>query len=391
MRDLKIYVCLITEDRENIWHQHLTRTLHKMGHKIFTPENVGLLDTWKILAQGFSDRCHMERTTENILKDVKEIHGKSGIDLFFCYLYPFQFTPRLFKELTRSGIPSIYYFCDNFVHNEVAKEYAPFATLNWVPEKGALRQFESSGSRFIYLPMAANPDIFYPTDAKERVDISFVGSKNPYRRDLLGQALSAGLDLKVYGGNWHTVKDGQDSNIAHESKPLERISTYLKFKKNALSRLMRYGLTPSRHRRWYSKLGEEYEDILRAVAVKGTVATSELNEAYSFSAVSIGINDSFNPLFKDGLFFYTKMRNFEAAMAGACFLVQATPEGYEFFEDEKEVIYYSTAEELIDKATFLLKNEPFRKRLRAAVRSRALSEHTWAHRFRKAFSELGLC
>jgi len=121
------------------------------------------------------------------------------IDLFFCNMFPFQFTPELFKGLTGLGIPSVYFFCDNFAHKEVAEKFAPYATLNWVPEKNALEQFKASKSRFIYLPMAANPEICYPVDAQETVEISFLGTKNPYRRDLLGRVLNAGLNLKVYG------------------------------------------------------------------------------------------------------------------------------------------------------------------------------------------------
>ncbi|MFH1868853.1 MAG: glycosyltransferase [Candidatus Omnitrophota bacterium] len=388
MKQLKIYVCLISEDQNNLWHQHLTKTLLKMGHKVFTPGDVGLLDAWRFIAQGFSNRRHMERTTENILAEAKKIHAKEGIDLFFAYLYPFQFRPRLFKELTKLGIPSVYFFCDNFTHKDVAREYAPYATLNWVPESEAIPQFKSSGSKYIYLPMAANPDIFYPVDTEETVDISFLGSKNPYRRYILGRALHAGLNLRVYGGFWCPDSCCQSSEAEHKANIIERCFTHVRFKKNSISRFLRYGLGPVRRSRWYNRLGEEYDKVLQGVSNREPLDIVQANSVYSFSAVSIGTNDLFDSLLERKFIFYTKMRNFEAAMAGACFLMQATPDGHELFQDGEEVMFYSTPEELIDKANFLLRNESVRKTLRLAARKRALLEHTWSCRFKKVFSAL---
>jgi spore maturation protein CgeB len=106
--------------------------------------------------------------------------------------------------------------------------------------------------------------------------------------------------------------------------------------------------------------------------------------------VTIGINDQFNPYLKNSLVIYTKLRDFEATMAGACYLTQKTPDNTNFFEDGKDIMTYTTADELIDKAKFLQKNEQARYKLRINAHQRALSEHTWSHRFEKAFTQLGL-
>ncbi|UCC94934.1 MAG: glycosyltransferase [Candidatus Omnitrophota bacterium] len=398
MKPLKIYMCLFYENEKSIWDSHLTQTLCKMGHEVFVTRKVGLQKSWYFFNRKFWGPRQKERITENILKDVKERHREKGIDLFFCYLFPFQFTPRLFRELVSLSIPSVYFFCDNFAYKEVAKKYAPYVTLNWVPEKNAVQQFERSGSKFLYLPMAANPDINYPVAVEETVDVSFLGTKTPYRRHLLGQVLQSGLNFRVYGGGWcpnqkdfHPPKeDIQDSPAYPKPRFMERVASYMRFKKSALLRFMRYGLVPKLRCKWYARLGEEYETTLQTVANRRYLSHSEANEVYSFSSVSIGINDQFNPLLKDRFVFYTKLRDFEATIAGACHLTQATPEGPELFVDGREVMTYSTVEELIDKAKFLLKNEPFRKKLRVAARKRALAEHTWQHRFQRVFSELGL-
>lgn len=391
MKRLRIYCCLDVESEKDLWHHDFVDTLRKMEHEVLAMPRVGFAELWYRASNMLLKKQELERVTEDILDDVKRKHKQKGIDFLFCYLFPWQFTPRLFKELDKLSIPSVYFFCDNLFHNDVSKKYAPYATLNWVPEKNAIRQFQASKSRYIYLPMAANPEINYPVAVKETVDISFLGANKPYRRNLLGQVLKSGLNLKIYGARWYPGQDYYNSIMEiGESLKTGGIAAYLKFKTNALMRLAKNGIAPALHSRWYARLGEEYEKELQAVACKKTLNRSEVNEIYSLSSVSIGISADFNPLSKERFEFYAKLRDFEATMAGACYLTQATPEGPELFEDGKEVMFYSTADELIDKARFLLKNEPFRKKLKCAARIRALSEHTWAHRFQRIFSELRL-
>ena len=71
-------------------------------------------------------------------------------------------------------------------------------------------------------------------------------------------------------------------------------------------------------------------------------------------------------------------------------LTETTPEMSDLFEEGKELMTFSSPEELIDKAGFLLKNRTVRMEMSNAVRRRALSEHTWEHRFKKVFNEMGL-
>jgi len=405
---MNIYVCLFLEQEDSLWHYHLTQTLRKMGYRVFIPQEIGLQESWNILTQGCWAKRNQWQLTERILDDVKTRVKKEGVDLFFCYLFPFQFKPHLFKELTKLGIPSVYFFCDNLSYKCIAKDYAPYATLNWVTETRAMKQFKASGSKAIYLPMAANPDINYPLATEEIIEISFAGAKNPYRRDILGKVAASGLDLRIYGKNWsakkrnnHYLESGKQAvNKYAKFRFIDKLAEHISAKERSLLNLFKYGLEGRRRNKQYIKLGEEYENILQAVVERqpfldicrvypgNLLDLSQVNKIYSLSSVSIGFNDQFN--YSDGLYFHTNLRNFEAAMAGACYLVEATPEINELFADEKEVMVFNTVDELIDKARFLLKNELFRKQLRLACRKRAFLEHTWEHRFNKLFSVLGI-
>jgi glycosyltransferase involved in cell wall biosynthesis len=387
---MNIYSCLFIEREDSLWHNQLTATLRRMGHKVFIPPEIGLQRSWYISSQGLWTKKDQQELTARIIEDVKSVKAGHGLDLFFCYLFPFQFVPGLFREIGALGIPTAYFFCDNISSENIAKEYAPHATLNWVPESAALKSFESSGSRVIYLPMAANPDMNYPMAVKEIIEISFVGVKNPHRRYMLGKAARSGLKLKIYGSGWERVSEPNE-------KPSEKRGAGVI--RRELLKLMKYGFGTRARREKYLRMGEEYEPLINGLVEKGHPMAEapyppdlkhslEINNIYSLSSVSIGFNDQF--IDRRGTIFHTNLRNFEATMSGACYLAQATPDIDQLFSDGKEIMIFHDTDELIDKARFLLKNDAFRRQLKAACRKRALAEHTWEDRFNKLFSALSL-
>lgn len=396
MKPLRIYSCLIVEEDSNLWHQQFTRTLRTMGHRVFVPPPIGLRSSWARLHAGLWREPDAQTITGRILEDVGRVASREGTDVFFCYLYPFQFVPELLKSLTRRGIPCVYFFCDNFSHPELANDYAPHATLNWVPEKEALPFFQASGSRAVHLPMAANPEIYRPVAVEETPSVTFVGTKNPYRRERIGRLLTAGIPVRVFGDGWNSKNASYHSleariNGASGRRSLaDRIRAYAWWKKSALIRFTNHGIAPWVRSRRYAALGREFEALTSDAAGTDVLDREALNRRYSESAVSLGINDQFIPerTENDGIAIYSKLRDFEATMAGACYLTQRTPENAEHFEDGQEIMTYATPEELVEKARFLLANETFRKRLRKAGHRRALAEHTWSHRFEKILSLL---
>lgn len=396
---MRIYVCMIVEEEENLWHRQITSSLRKMGLDVLTPPKLGLRDSWYLAQKGLWGKRLREEMTVKILDHVTKAHGEKGIDLFFCYLFPFQFLPDLFVELRDIGIPSVYFFCDNLSRQDVASEFGPYATLNWVPELEAVPMFESSGSSYIYLPMAANPDANFPMDVEENLDASFIGFKNPYRRLLLGQLKEAGVDITIFGDGWgdkaqtYFSFEYDPGELDYDSYPrlgmAERVERYLGWKKSALKRLLKHGLKPRLMMREFESLGEEHEGILRgAIHENGPLDYGAYNELFGRSSVCLGINGVFHP--ERGMYTYTKLRDFEATMAGACYITEKTPEVPELFEDGVEIMLYESTGELVDKAKYLLANPALRRRMRLAARARALAEHTWEHRFKMVFQRLGL-
>ena len=94
---------MIVEEETNLWHCQLTKTLRQMGCEVFVPPRIGLRESWGLMGRQCWGKGHRAQLTESILNDVKIKQKKNGIDVFLCYLYPFQFNPDLFTELTGMG------------------------------------------------------------------------------------------------------------------------------------------------------------------------------------------------------------------------------------------------------------------------------------------------
>ncbi|MDQ2104244.1 glycosyltransferase family protein [Azospirillum isscasi] len=74
------------------------------------------------------------------------------------------------------------------------------------------------------------------------------------------------------------------------------------------------------------------------------------------------------------------MRMFEATGNGCCLLTEAASNIRDLFEPDVEVVTYASVDEALEKARYLLENEPARRAIAEAGRRRTLSSHTLAQR-----------
>jgi len=84
----------------------------------------------------------------------------------------------------------------------------------------------------------------------------------------------------------------------------------------------------------------------------------------------------------------TNCRMFEVAGAGGFQIMEYKEEVPKFFQPDKEIVLYSSLDELKEKVDYYLKHPEKRWAIAKAGRERALKEHTWKHRVRYLLSEL---
>jgi spore maturation protein CgeB len=168
------------------------------------------------------------------------------------------------------------------------------------PRRSNLEQLRALGGPVVhYLPFAYDPALHFTNEAesiKQRArgcDVLFVGGADQDRLSIVGELVSAGFDVALYGGYWD-----------------------------------RYPLTRA--------------------AARGLAAPEVIRQATHSALVSLCLVRRSN---RDG----HVMRSFEIAALGACMLVEDTEEHRALFGEEgKAVLYFGTVQEMISKLRWLL-------------------------------------
>lgn len=85
-----------------------------------------------------------------------------------------------------------------------------------------------------------------------------------------------------------------------------------------------------------------------------------------------------------------KLRDFDAPMAGAAYLTSRNPDLCSFYEEDKEILYYSTIDEALEKLKKLITYPEIAHAVGKAAYARARREHTWDFRLRTTLKKYHL-
>jgi len=85
-----------------------------------------------------------------------------------------------------------------------------------------------------------------------------------------------------------------------------------------------------------------------------------------------------------------RLRDFEAPMSGAFYMVEYMEELEEFFEIGKEIVCYHDKIDLVNKIKYYLAHDGEREKIRHAGYRRAVNDHSWQKRFETVFAKMEL-
>ena len=189
-------------------------------------------------------------------------------------------------------------------------------------------KIEGKAKNVYYLPFACDPDIHYPISVSEEEkryygsDIAFIGTHSKDREYLLNFLLE--YDLKIWGNGW------QKSNKKLQSK-WQRREIY----------------------------GEEFSKICNSSKIILDILRPQMMPSHS-------------------------MKTFEIPACRGFMMQTRGGEVKEFFEEDKEAVYFSTPEELKQKIDFYLKNDNLREKIREAGYQKLInSNNTYLDRAKK--------
>jgi spore maturation protein CgeB len=294
------------------------------------------------------------------------------------------------QRISDMGIPTVGVHYDAQMVSHRAKRTAPVYDLYWVIDPPAVDKMRALGANVYDAPVAANPHVYRPQDIAEDVEVSFCGQRYGSRIYYMEELFRAGLEIEIFGGGWRT-DPGVNGGGQHKSRLNLR----------AAIRHTLASMTHSHGRAWLraavlNRLKRASHDptIQRRIDDRSNPALSfpDMIRLFSRSKVTLDFNELGNTHLLSKPLVASRLRDFEALASGACHLMYRVPAIEPHFEEDKEILYYSSVEELTDKIRYYTdeKRDGVRADIRSAARVRSLRDHTWTQRFDQIFDRLGI-
>jgi hypothetical protein len=339
------------------WYRNLYEPLVDLGHEVTFFSTVEGRQ-----ARRSRDASLCARFSQQLLDTFRQEHNYHPYDLFFSYFTDGIVEPGVIDEISRRGVPTCNFSCNNAHQFYLVQEISPHFDCNLHSEKDAEQKFRAIGANPLWWPMASNPKYFKPIDVPRTIDASFVGANYALRARYIEHLLKNGVNVQVFGPGWLW------GTISAWRSAAKRVK-YLLLAAVARSAQAQYAAS--------AQLADH--DFRRSLSarfpdnVHPPVSDEELIALYSRSHISLGfleVYDHHDPTRQ--VTRHLHLREFEAPMSGALYFTGYTEELAEMFEPDKEVVVYRNQYELLDKVRYYLSHPKEAEGIRKAGRQRAL-------------------
>ncbi len=365
------------------WREYFHSGLEEAGHQVIEINDVDWASG--LLPRAPAELAKWQRNTwEKAVAAVEKIHRQQPIDLLLGYLYPNQILPAGITRLRELGIPTVNFFCDNVREFRTVPAAFRSFDLNWVPEFEALKMYRQAGLAHLHAPMACwiSPTLRQP-QYSERSRQAFIGRRDELRAQLLAQSIQRGLAVDIIGPGW-------TEEAAGGGAPAKSPPTKSKWS-NQWAFIQQHGL-----RAFGYKLATAFNPPpptrfdFAPYAAPG-VADQDYWRAMLEARVCLGINRYPSPRHpRTVIKTYSRLRDIEAPMAGACYLTEWTEGIDHLYDCGREIETYRNAEELVEKVNRLEAEPETRLKLRQNGQKRALADHTLTKTMERICAQLDL-
>lgn len=386
---MRIFVSCLQETHKpashssQFWESYFKNGIQEAGHEWVEAEGIDWL-SGLTHSQRDEQGQWLEHTWSRAVSLIARQHQLKPVHLFLSYLFPNQIEPEAITEIKALGIPCVNFFCDNVREfTEVPAEFRCF-DLHWVPEFKAIEMYERANLNFIHAPM---PVWVHPSQRTcqhaEKYGVTFIGSRDEQRDALFAQVLKLGVSLELRGSGW-----GRDNARATYNRKGRRNPWQIAM--NQADFLRNYGAQD-----WFRKIGSKFRPAISDEVFAASVGEKPDAEQYieitQQSVITLGVNryPSFRrPFSRPDT--YSRLRDLEAPMMGACYLTEWTKGLDLLYEIGEEIETYTTAEEMADKIRALKADPLKRRRLRCEGSRRALADHSIPKSLSRIAERLGL-
>ncbi len=333
---------------------------------------------------------HPEEANEVFLKCL----NKGNYDLFISNFSEKELFVDTLKEVKKKGIPTVLLCFDNLVVPYQHLEIAPNFDITWLTSIETEWMFKKRGAKTIFLPYAANPDLI--TYKEEQVHgIGFAGSPYGSRANIINDLINNNIDIYCHYMPCHKREQENIDELLIDLEKVRYLNPCNDSKFNTFEKMIRF--------KEGRKIIEGYiankikpRHILEENNIffhkEYMVKPKDIYKAYSKYSLALSSTTARNTGVLKKPLYICNLRSFEIPMAGGIQFCRYNPELAEYFEADKEIVFFETKEEMIEKAKYYLddKRKEQRQQIRINARKRAENEHTWYNRFQKVFEELGI-
>jgi len=303
---------------------------------------------------------------------------------FDLFMTPYGHEKLYFETLNhikKLGIPTLLICFDNllipFKHQKIAKIF----DLVWLTSKETEYLFKKWGANVIFNPYAANPYFFKPILESEIERIAFIGTPYGSRVNTINSLVNNEISTTLFAN-----KNSLVSPKKSENKLKQYIIPAYNCLRYSIGRKVFLGALKQK------KYANCKLNINNYLDIKDQVAFEKLSTIHSTYALSLASTEARNTGVLKNPVNVVNLRSFEIPMSGGLQICSYFDELSEYFEEDKEIIFYRSKIEFVEKVKFYLRpeNENIRRKMKASARKRAENDHTWFSRFKRAFDLLGL-
>ena len=311
-------------------------------------------------------------------------HGKYDL-LLSSVCYPGMIFPDVLREANRKGIPTLCIRWDNLTIPFFDKEQAKDFDLLWLTARETAYLYKKWGANYIIQPYAANPYTFNLVSEGFTNRVCFIGTPYGSRSLMINQLAECEVPVSVFFGGGSNSRKEVTTKYKMVTPSLRRqLFDRMRF---AAGRKITWGMIVNK-----VSNNPQINRNNKNIEFHPSATFSELSKHYSSFVLSLGSTSTNHTDALKNPLKIINLRNFEIPMSGGIEICKYNAELAGYFEDGKEIVFYSDNNELVEKAKYFITvaKESEIRAIKSAARKRAENEHTWWCRFTKAFDALGL-
>lgn len=314
---------------------------------------------------------------------IKKAKG-NDYDLFLtCYCNEKWIFGETIDALKSMGLPTLSFRPDNLVIPFNDETLCSKFDLLWLTSKETQHFYKKWGASTFFAPYAANPFVFNPVSNCDDVQkVCFVGTPYGSRSIMMNTLTSNDILVDAFCRSNRETSSRKKRNKSNGFN-IDRFFDNLKYREG---RKIIYGNIVNRF------AGNRKLDLNGCIELLPKVGIDRLPSIYSSYRLSLSSTSALNTDVLKSPVKIINLRGFEIPMCGGLQICRYNPELAEYFEEDKEIVFYRDKEELVDKCRYYTKptSDKVVAAMKSAARQRAEREHTWMNRFKVAFEILGL-